>query len=94
MLVLSRKAEQSLLVGDDIVITVLGVEGDRVKLGIQAPRSVSVLRKEVYEQVHSANTSAAVAQAPATLHSIAAVLRGRASTTPTPTPSSGEVSHV
>ena len=46
MLVLSRRPDQSFLLGDDITITVLGVDGDRVKLGIQAPRSVVVLRHE------------------------------------------------
>jgi carbon storage regulator len=77
MLVLSRKCEQSLLVGDNIIVTVLGIEGDRVKLGIQAPRSVSVLRHEVFEQLRSANTSAAAAPAPKNLQSIAAALRER-----------------
>jgi carbon storage regulator len=78
MLVLSRKPEQSLLLGDDIVVTVLGIEGDRVKLGIQAPRSVSVLRQEVYHQVQSSNTSAASPRIRPQLHSIAAALRERA----------------
>ena len=77
MLVLSRKCEQSLLVGDNVVVTVLGIEGDRVKLGIEAPRSIAVLRQEVFEQLRSANTSAATAPGPANLHSIAAALRGR-----------------
>lgn len=78
MLVLSRKCEQSLLLGDDIVVTVLGIEGDRVKLGIQAPRSVSVLRQEVYQQVQSSNTSAAAPRTRPQLHSVAAALRVRA----------------
>jgi carbon storage regulator len=60
MLVLSRKAEQSLKLGDDIIVTVLGIEGDRVKLGIEAPRSIRVLREEVFQQVRSANEDAAV----------------------------------
>ena len=77
MLVLSRKCDQSLLVGDNIVVTVLGIDGDRVKLGIEAPRSVSVLRQEVFEQLRSANTSAAAVTAPANLESVAAALRGR-----------------
>jgi carbon storage regulator len=77
MLVLSRKCDQSLLVGDNIVLTVLSIDGDRVKLGIEAPRSVSVLRQEVFEQLRSANTSAAAVAAPATLESVAAALRGR-----------------
>jgi carbon storage regulator len=77
MLVLSRKCDQSLLVGDNIVLTVLSIDGDRVKLGIEAPRSVSVLRQEVFEQLRSANTSAAAVATPATLESVAAALRGR-----------------
>ena len=79
MLVLSRKCDQSLLVGDNIVVTVLGIDGDRVKLGIDAPRSVSVLRREVFEQLRSANTSAAAATIPTNLQSVAAALRGRTS---------------
>ena len=77
MLVLSRKCEQSLLLGDDIIVTVLGIEGDRVKLGIEAPRSVSVLRQEVYQQVRSSNTSAAAPLARPQLQTIAAALRNR-----------------
>ena len=76
MLVLSRKCEQSLLLGDDIVVTVLGIDGDRVKLGIEAPRSVAVLRQEVYQQVHSSNTSAA-SSGPPQIKTIAAALRRR-----------------
>ncbi len=78
MLVLSRKCEQSLLLGDDIVITVLAIDGDRVKLGIQAPRSVAVLRQEVYQQVQSSNTGAAARHVRPHLHKIAAALRDRA----------------
>jgi carbon storage regulator len=59
VLVLTRKSEQSLHLGDDILVTVLSIEGDRVKLGIDAPRTVSVLRHELYEQVRAANTAAA-----------------------------------
>jgi carbon storage regulator CsrA len=77
MLVLSRKCEQSLLIGDNIVVTVLSVDGDRVKLGVDAPRSVAILRHEIFEQVRSANTTAATDTASDNLHSIAAVLRGR-----------------
>jgi carbon storage regulator len=71
MLVLSRRTEQSFKLGDDITITVLGVEGDRVKLGIQAPRSVVVLRQELFDQIQSANTAAA--SAPPTRAALAAV---------------------
>jgi carbon storage regulator len=75
VLVLTRKPEQSLHLGDDIMVTVLGIEGDRVKLGIAAPRNISVLRHELYEQVHAANAAAAAVAARPSLQSIADALR-------------------
>jgi carbon storage regulator len=51
MLVLSRKTNESLVIRDDIVITVVEIRGDRVRLGIQAPREVTVHRKEIYENI-------------------------------------------
>jgi carbon storage regulator len=77
MLVLSRKCEQSLLLGDDIVVTVLGIDGDRVKLGIEAPRSVTILRHEVFEQLQASNTSAAASGVRPRMQAIAAALNGR-----------------
>jgi carbon storage regulator len=77
MLVLSRKVEQSLSVGDDIVVTVLGIDGDRVKLGIEAPRSVRVLRQEVFHQVRSANEDAAAQTVRPSVRHVAAALRSR-----------------
>jgi len=77
MLVLSRKLEQSLNVGDDITITVLGIEGDRVKLGIEAPRSVTVLRQEIYQQVRSANHAAAAHGEGPSVHNVKAAIRRR-----------------
>ncbi len=76
MLVLSRKPEQSLHLGDNIVVTVLGIDGDRVKLGIEAPRTVAVLRHEVFEQIRTANLGAATA-AMSSLETIASALRSR-----------------
>ncbi len=58
MLILSRKAGQAMVVGEDVEITVLEVRGDMVRLGIQAPRSVRVHRKEVYLQIAEANRQA------------------------------------
>jgi carbon storage regulator len=77
VLVLSRKREQSLIVGDDIIVTVLAIDGDRVKLGIDAPRSVTVLRQEVFEQIRSANTDAKLAPTPSRLRTVGVALRGR-----------------
>lgn len=48
MLVLTRRANQSIMIGDDIVVTVLDVRGDQVRIGIKAPRSVGVHREEVF----------------------------------------------
>lgn len=65
MLVLSRKINQSIMIGDDIRIVVVAVDRDQVKLGIEAPRDVSVHRSEIYEEIQRANQSAAAAPAAA-----------------------------
>jgi carbon storage regulator len=59
MLVLTRKTNDGLLIGDDIVVTILGVDGDRVKIGIDAPRHVRVLRRELADAVKAENLAAA-----------------------------------
>ncbi|WP_108664183.1 carbon storage regulator CsrA [Euzebya rosea] len=59
MLVLTRRANESIMIGDDIVITVLDVRGDQIRLGIKAPRSVAVHREEVYAELQEANQAAA-----------------------------------
>ncbi len=51
MLVLSRQKDESIIIGDDIEVTIVDVRGDKVRLGINAPRSVSVHRKEIYEAI-------------------------------------------
>lgn len=51
MLVLSRKKEESIVIGDNIVITVVEVRGDKVRLGIVAPKDVSVHREEIYQAI-------------------------------------------
>ena len=61
MLVLSRKINQSIMIGDDIRIVVVGVDRDQVKLGIEAPRAVSVHRSEIYEEIQRSNRAAASA---------------------------------
>jgi carbon storage regulator len=58
MLVLTRKSEQSVMVGGAIEVKVLGVKGDQVSLGFSAPREISIHRKEVYEAIQQENTQA------------------------------------
>ena len=59
MLVLTRRAGESVMIGDDVVITVLEARGDVTRLGIQAPRDVQVHREEVYRELKEANQAAA-----------------------------------
>lgn len=59
MLVLSRKPNQSIMIGNDVVVTVIEVKGDQVRLGIKAPRSVAVHRDEVAADIRAANEAAA-----------------------------------
>lgn len=59
MLVISRKKGESLLIGEDIEITVVKVEDGTVKLSISAPKSVTILRKELYKEVEQENKNAA-----------------------------------
>ena len=59
MLALSRKKDEAIIINDDIEITVIEIKGDQVKLGITAPKSVPIYRKEVYVQIKDANKEAA-----------------------------------
>jgi len=59
VLVLSRKLEESIMIGDEIEIKVISVQGETVKLGISAPRTIPVHRKEVYEEIEKENVRAA-----------------------------------
>jgi carbon storage regulator len=52
LLVLTRKSNQSIMIGDDIEISVLSVVGEKVRIGIQAPQEVPVFRKEIYLEIH------------------------------------------
>jgi carbon storage regulator len=74
MLILTRKRQQSIVINDAIVLTVLSVDGDRVKLGIAAPSDVTVLREEVQRAVREENQRAATlgqAEAEAALRALA-----------------------
>jgi carbon storage regulator len=59
MLVLTRRAGESVMIGDDVVITVLEARGDVIRLGIQAPRDVQVHREEVWKELQAVNREAA-----------------------------------
>lgn len=58
MLVLTRKKDQTIVINNDIEITVLDIQGDQVRIGINAPRSVSIHRKEVYLEIQQENRKA------------------------------------
>ncbi len=62
MLVLSRRLEESIMIGEQIEIVVLGIEGDTVKIGIRAPRQVDIYRKELYMSIQASNREAAQGQ--------------------------------
>lgn len=59
MLVLTRRSQQSIMIGKDIVITILEVRGDQVRIGVSAPRDVDVHREEVFLELEQANQAAA-----------------------------------
>lgn len=63
MLVLSRKKNESVVINDDIIIVVVEIRGDKVRLGIEAPKEVPVHRREVYEAIRRAEAAAAQKQA-------------------------------
>lgn len=60
MLVLTRKKNESLMIGEDIEIVIVDIQGDRVRIGINAPKKLPVHRKEVYEEIIEANRAAQV----------------------------------
>jgi carbon storage regulator len=59
MLALSRKINESLMLGNDIEVTILEIKGDQVKIGINAPKAVPIYRKEIYLQIQESNKEAA-----------------------------------
>ena len=61
MLVLTRKSNQSIMIGDDIEVSVLSIMGEKVRIGIQAPRDIPVFRKEVYLEIQEERAESAAA---------------------------------
>lgn len=70
MLALARKVNESIVVNDNIEITILEVKGDQIKIGIDAPKSVPIYRKEIYTQIQEANEAAANTASPETLSNL------------------------
>ncbi|MGV3522709.1 MAG: carbon storage regulator CsrA [Candidatus Sericytochromatia bacterium] len=77
MLVLSRKLNESIIIGDQIEVMVLEIRDNHVKLGIRAPRDVSVHRQEVFSEIREENLRARQSQPSENLHSAARNLRKR-----------------
>ena len=59
MLVLARHRDESIMIGDDVVVTIVDIRGDKVRLGIEAPQDIPVHRQEVYEAIKRENEKAA-----------------------------------
>ncbi|MDR0642413.1 MAG: carbon storage regulator CsrA [Treponema sp.] len=59
MLILSRKVNEKIMIGDDISVSIIEVRGDQVRLGVDAPRSVKVFRQEVFDAIKAENRAAA-----------------------------------
>lgn len=55
MLILTRRVGETLVIGDDIVVNVLGVKGNQVRIGVEAPKDVSVHREEIYDRIQADN---------------------------------------
>lgn len=57
MLILTRRVGETLMIGDEVTVTVLGVKGNQVRIGVNAPRDVSVHREEIYERIKNEQAS-------------------------------------
>ena len=75
MLVLTRKLGESIRIGDSIVVKIVDLDGRHVKLGIEAPKNVTVNREEIYERIQKENLAASGAQKDTGLQDIAKALR-------------------
>jgi len=62
MLILTRRVGETLMIGDEVTITVLGVKGNQVRIGVNAPRDIAVHREEIYERIKREKTEQAIQQ--------------------------------
>ena len=62
MLILSRKVNEKIMIGEDISLTIIEIRGDQVKVGVEAPKSVKVFRQEVFEAIKNENRAAATSE--------------------------------
>jgi carbon storage regulator len=82
MLVLTRKSNQSIMIGDDIEVSVLAIVGEKVRIGIQAPRDVPVFRKEVYLEIQDEHRAEESAKPEHLVAEVDAALQGLGEPTP------------
>ena len=75
MLVLTRKRNQSIIIGDNIEVTIVDIHGEQVKLGIAAPRDITVHRKEIFEAIQSENVRATKTASPPKLITLGKMLK-------------------
>lgn len=83
MLILTRRVGETIIIGDDVIVTVLGIKGNQVRIGINAPKNVTVHREEIYQRIQQEKNSPAEAKQPeATAHApVAAPTTATATTT-------------
>jgi carbon storage regulator len=76
LLVLTRKSNQSIMIGDDIEVSVLSIMGEKVRIGIQAPRTIPVFRKEVYLEIQQEKAAGGRAEVEQALENLSSEERG------------------